>query len=76
MIHNFASLQKFTQTTMDIMVNWLKLTNKCKTIVEIVTTLLLLFSYRPVAAVVVANFDVIVNEVFFICFKDKLNTFK
>ena len=45
---------------MEIMINCLKLTNNPKILVEIVRTLLLLFSYRPVSCI---NFDVIVSEV-------------
>ena len=48
---------------MEIMVNWLKLTNRRKILVEIVRTLLLTFSCRPFTASLDINFDVIVNEV-------------
>ena len=49
--------------TMEIMVNWLKLTNRRKILVEIVRTLLLTFSCRPFTASLVINLDVITNEV-------------
>ena len=48
---------------MEIIVSWLKLTNRRKILVEIVRTLLLTFSCRPLTAALVMNFDVIINEV-------------
>ena len=61
---------------MEIIVSWLKLTNRRKILVEIVRTLLLTFSCRPLTAALVMNSDVIINEVVLFASKIILNIAK